>query len=159
MISYFSYNWLLFDAVSRENGKELLQTRAWSWYVLLFFWGGGGVLLQYDHFDCVCGKLNDVQINGLFLCPEKRRAEAVRIREKYPDRIPVRTMYLFLMSSVWIIYFLQKQCCYFVVEEPILFNLGVFSLGPVNVNLLFKFNLCLLYVVTCLFSVMIGKYT
>ncbi|KAI5417472.1 Autophagy- protein 8f [Lathyrus oleraceus] len=29
-----------------------------------------------------------MQINGLFLCSEKRSAEAARIREKYPDRIP-----------------------------------------------------------------------
>lgn len=32
---------------------------------------------------------------ALCICTEKRRAEAARIREKYPERIPVRTSPLF----------------------------------------------------------------
>jgi hypothetical protein len=55
------------------------------------------------------------------LCTEKRRAEAARIREKYPDRIPVRIRSDFSFSILLIIdaiyvnhIYLQKQCCSFV---------------------------------------------
>ena len=42
-----------------------------------------------NYLELLFCELNIIQI--IIMSAEKRRAEAARIREKYPDRIPVRT--------------------------------------------------------------------
>ena len=80
-----------------------------------------------DVFSCamkfswyICSNYLVHLVFNLFYMPERRQAEAARIREKYPDRIPVR-IFIFFVVSVFVFLFNFKcwcmYCCMQVIVE------------------------------------------
>ena len=126
-------------------------------FFLLFFCLFGGTYFLWLCF----WKLSNTQITDSLLSSEKRRAEAARIREKYPDRIPVRTSSDFSSATIcywcylwWIMYLWLKQSCSFIcfVEwRPVPFSTTSFFFGLIYVfivlcHLNYVFYLLPLYV-------------
>ena len=121
-------------------------------FFLLFFCLFGGTYFLWLCF----WKLSNTQITDSLLSSEKRRAEAARIREKYPDRIPVRTSSDFSSATIcywcylwWIMYLWLKQSCSFICFAgwgPVLFSMTFAFWVDICIHFIVPFELCLLSV-------------
>lgn len=105
-----------------RNGKELLQARTWSWWVpdSQYFISWRVVFVALYSYQVYAQEKNLIEwiyeLIWLALFSEKRRAEAARIREKYPDRIPVR-----IWIQNWIIHFQLLSKMWLLGTECVMF--------------------------------------
>lgn len=111
---------------------KALFTRISLWkFSFIFIWKKKKIPMTYardgDVFSCamkfswyICSNYLVHLVFNLFYMPERRQAEAARIREKYPDRIPVR-IFIFFVVSVFVFLLNFKcwcmYCCMQVIVE------------------------------------------
>ena len=87
------------------NVYELVQARAWFWYILELFMEFCIFIISFSNQNHIC--FCSFFFFSFFFWAEKRHAEAGRIREKYPEKISVRFMTFLVGYSVFNLDFLD----------------------------------------------------